>query len=693
MVVKRKPTRKRKTAKKVQPHVEQKSFAEIIASAGSDWATSNLSIDAEVFQTTFSMRAAMRDLWRCNPYLAKYQEQLAANVFGEQGIMLRSTIKETEDRVVYAADEERCGDRERAEMWALIQHEREINQLREWAEKKIGKKIEQYRAFHLADRLAERSKEAIFRGKAYVEVGAPDLYAIQRVESWWETFQEAQYCDVRKSRDYNTLRQIRLWSAARDGGHFIQLLEGSNINDLGFTLRHINDEWVDHFYNTTLENGNVVRMGIEYQMNSWGIGEPVAYHFIKRMPRDWQTNARYSGASSHSIRDRVPADQIIHYARVMDNDSTRPAPWGVSMLGKVRQLDQYEIAEVVAARMQACVTGWLYSNTNPEGGMAGQSVDPRTAVAGINVSPGGLYGLPWGVQAEFNNPTHPNGNFQTFRQGMGQSISAALPGGDYNIIFNDLANINFSAGRLGRLDTSEINKMLQRFDINKAEKTIFNRGLKMALLVGAIPLPLSKFKKFSSAKFQGRRWAQVDETKAVQSAALRIANKLSSRSRECAEEGVDFEDNAFELAREEMILEQLGLRMETTAQTPLPETTETPEAENTDTETEAAGDTTDAAATANLQGTGLNGAQIEALLSVVDKVTGGSISIENATAIIAASFPLMTPEQISAIVAGLVVIKQDQMDADGETVEENKPKTNGKKHPALDLPARIAINA
>lgn len=689
--MKKKPNRKRKTAKKAAPQLQQKSFREIIASAGSDWATSNLSIDAEVFQNVFAMRAAMRDLWRCNPYLAKYQEQLAANVFGEMGIMLRSTITETEDRVVYAADDKaRSGDRQKAELWALIKHEREINELREWAEKKTRTKIEAYRAFHLADRLAERSKEAIFRGQAYVEVGAPDLYAIQRVESWWETFQEAQYCDVRKSRDYNTLRQIRLWSAARDGGHFIQLLEGSNINDLGFTLRHINDEWVDHFYNTILENGNVVRMGIEYQMNSWGIGAPVAYHFIKRMPRDWQTNARYSG-SSYGIRDRIPADQIIHYGRVMDNESTRPAPWGVSMLGKVRQLDQYEIAEVVAARMQACVTGWLTSTLNPEGGAVGLNPgNAQDAAAGISVAPGGLYGLPWGVDAKFNNPTHPNGNFQNFRQGMGQSITAALPGGDYNIIFNDLANINFSAGRLGRLDTNEINKMLQRFDINKAEKTIFNRGLKMALLVGAIPLPLSKFKKFSSAKFQGRRWAQVDETKAVQAAALRVANKLSSRSRECAEEGVDFEDNAFELAREEMILDKLGLRMETTAQDPLPETVDAPTDQTTNTDTPPAEEPEDAAATASLQGTGLNGAQIEALLSVVGKVTEGVISIDNATAIITASFPLMTSAQVNAIVAGLVVIKQEQQDK--VDAAEETPPTNGKEHPALDLTQRLAIN-
>jgi lambda family phage portal protein len=541
---------------------QQRNFSEIIASAGGDWALSNLSIDAEVFQNVFGLRAAMRDLWRSNPYLAKYQEQLAANVFGDGGIMLRSKIKDTEDRVVYSQDEK----------WALIAHERKVNRLREHA-KAMGRKTPgvEYRALHLADALAKRSTETILRGQAYVEVGAPDVYARQRVEALWAEFQKAENCDVRKARDYNTLRQIRLWACARDGGHFIQMIRGNNVNALGFTLRHVNDEWVDHFYNVTFEAGEtlpdgsiapeqrVVRLGIEYKMNSWGIGEVTAYYFIRRLPRDWQTSARYSG-SGYAVRDRIPAEHIIHYARVLDTDSTRPAPWGVAMLGKVRQLDQYEIAEVVAARMQACATGWLTSSTDPNGGLGFVAPDPETAARKIDLVPGGLYGLPWGVDAPtFSNVTHPNGNFKNFRQGMGQSVSAALPGGDYNIIFNDLENINFSAGRLGRLDTNEINKMLQVFDINKAERRIFENMLENALLLGVIPLPVKKFFKFKQAHFQGRRWGQVDEGKAIDAAAKRIGANLSNWGLECAEEGLDFEDVITEKAENLMAMEQLGI--------------------------------------------------------------------------------------------------------------------------------------
>lgn len=552
--------RSRSRAKKNQlairepQQLSERSFSEILSTAaGSDWITSGMQIDAEVFQNVFAARAAMRDLWRCNAYFAKYQETLGADVFGENGIMLRSKVVETEDRVVHTA-----GEKAAIRAW-----ENRVNRVRDWAAGKRGVKLtrdQQYRCMVLADRMDGANSGDVPNGLAMIQVGAPDVFARMQIEKAWTEWQRMEFCDARKARSYNTLRLLRLWACARDGADFVVKITDPRVNEFGFALRIVNDEWCDHFYNTTLENGNVVRMGIEYKMTPWGLGERVAYHFIKRLPMDWQTVARYTGNYSIAGRDRVSADQIIHYARVLDTESTRPAPWGMSILGKVRQLDMYEVAEVVAARAEANKTGWLYSDLNPEGGQL-TAPDPRTGVPTLRGTPGGLYALPWGVKYQANNPTHPSGNFKDFRQAMGQATAAGLPGGDYNVLFNDLANINFSAGRLGRLDKNEIMKMIQRFDIDTAERPIFESWLEMALIVGAIPLPMSKtkLKKFRQAVFQGRRWAQVDEVKAVQAATLRVANKMSSLQRENADLGQDFEEIAFEQAEELMIQEELGL--------------------------------------------------------------------------------------------------------------------------------------
>jgi hypothetical protein len=83
----------------------------------------------------------------------------------------------------------------------------------------------------------------------------------------------------------------------------------------------------------------------------------------------------------------------------------------------------------------------------------------------------------------------------------------------------------------------------------------------MALLTGAIPLPLAKFDKFNKPIFKGRRWQGVDGLKEVQEAALRVANKFTSRTRVIEDSDVtaDFEEVVFELAEEEALLEELGM--------------------------------------------------------------------------------------------------------------------------------------
>lgn len=536
----------------------QRSYREVVALGGqnSDWVLNSLSEDSDVWQNAYALTARVRDLFKTNTTYIKYRELLWANIFGEGGIMLRMKVMETENRVVYSADEKA----------ALVKHEQRVNRVRAWAAAQTGNTTEQYRAFILADEIENRGIDSVLRGSASVSIGQPDIYANVTIENAYQQWKRAEYCDVRKRRPYNALCQLRLISAVRDGDHFIRHIRTPKVNKFGYALQLINAEWVDRFYNAQMPNGNVVIMGIEYKMSSWGLGEPVAFHFIKRQANDWQfSNGGMWNFGSGTLHERVDASEIIHYARPVDADATRPAPWVAATIPKARQLDQYELAEVIAARAGACKTGWLYSDMVPEGGFAGEPPSPTDASRSLNpVEPGGIQGLPFGVKYQGDDPKHPNGNFETFRKGMVRSLTAGMPGGDYNVLASDLENINFSAGRLGRLDTNETSMLIQRFDIDTAERPIFEAWLEMALITGAVPLPFAKYKKFDKPLFQGRRWKQVDEVKAVNAAALRVANNMSSLSRENADLSQDFEEIAFERAEEKMLLESLDLPFEQT---------------------------------------------------------------------------------------------------------------------------------
>lgn len=554
----------KKSGKQIVP-AETRGYREIagVGPENSDWPLTLVSDDSDLWQNVWALTSRCRDLLKTNPVYIKYRNSLMANIFGENGIMLRMKIKETEDRVVQSP----------AEKWALIAHEKRIQRLLDWAERRHGYPAEQYRAFHLAEGLSRSRPEDIISGRAMIKVGEPDVFANIRIEALWKEWKRAENCDLRQQRNYTVLCQLRLISAVRDGDCFIRLLRSPKRNKFGLSIQIINAEWCDRFYNTQLENGNVVIMGIEYQMTEWGVGEPTAYYFIKRQPQDWQFSIpgafNFTGGHLHV---RIDADEIIHYARPVDADATRPAPWIASTIPKGRQLDQYELYEVIAAREACTKVGFLWSDVVAEGGNGQVPIDPKSSLPKWRVGPGDIIPLNYGVKYQERDPAHPTQNMPAFSKEMLRRISAGLPGSDYNVLANDLENINFSAGRLGRLDTNEMCKMIQTFDIDTAERPIFETWLEMGMITGAIPFGFSeaKYAKLNRPLFQGRRWNGVDETKDVTAAALRVANKFSSRGRECAEEGRDFEEIAFELAEEEMLLESLGMASTMTVESPPP---------------------------------------------------------------------------------------------------------------------------
>ncbi len=541
MAVKKKAPRK--TAKR-----GYHAAASVGGGANNDWPLSMIGEDADIWQNAWALRSRIRDLARTNPTFQSYRETFWANVYGSTGIMLRSAVKETEDRVVQNPEEKA----------AIRAWEDRQNRVREWAASTTGLEFKERVLLHHFGTNGHRV--------AQVKVGDPDIFARLLIERRWAEWQLARYADARGTRDYHTIRQLRGWSAVRDGDFFIRLIRDPKVNKFGFAVQLINSEWCDWFLNAILPNGNVIRMGIEYGFSeTTGVGKPVAYHFIKRRPSDWQFSAvgMFSNMAA-GFHDRIDAREIIHVARPMDADSTRPAPWVASVIGKARQLDQYELAEVIAARQQAMKTGWLYSDVNPEGGMSGQIIDPKTGVPTQALAPGDLVGLPWGVKYQSNDPTHPNQNAESFRKMMMRAQCAGMPGSSYPTMAHDYEAVNFSAGRLAKLDSNELFKMIQVWDINTCERPIFEAWLEMALITQNIPLPLKKFEKFKAAKFQGRRWAGVDEIKEVEAAALRVQNGFSSDQIECADMGRDFEDVAFEQAEANYIKATLGLPIDKT---------------------------------------------------------------------------------------------------------------------------------
>lgn len=535
-----------------------RSYRDVIGRGGaySDWAFSHLGEDADLRNNAAALRDRSRSLFQENPHFQKYTEELWANVPGEDGIRLRMKVKETEDRTVYAADEKAF----------LSEHVEKMERVREFANRKLKREGTSLLA---APQFLRHHWD---RAKATVKAGDIDLYACTLIENAYKEWQRAEFCTMAGSLTYNEVRQIRILSCARDGDFFIRLIRDPGVNKFGFSLQLINAEWCDYNLNVAkLENGNSIRMGVE--LNTWG--KAVAYHFIERTAWDWQFSTPGMSSGMGARHMRIEAKDIIHYCRRKNSESTRGAPWSAAAILIARQLGKFEEAEVIAARVAASKMGFIKNTMQPEGGLTDPK-DPCKSTIPWNMEPGSIQGLEYGQEFQPWDPNHPNQNYDQFRKGQLRTLCSALPGAEYSVMANDMENVNFSAGRLGRLDSNEMWKLLQRLDIDKAERPIFEAFLEMALAVRAIPLPLSKFAKFNKPHFTGRRWAGVDPIKETQAAVLAIQNRLMSYTRWYDEQGWDLEEEWMQMAEEEMLAEELGIEL------PKPEGAQPPAEEKDD---------------------------------------------------------------------------------------------------------------
>ena len=83
----------------------------------------------------------------------------------------------------------------------------------------------------------------------------------------------------------------------------------------------------------------------------------------------------------------------------------------------------------------------------------------------------------------------------------------------------------------------------------------------MALLTGAVKLPMSKYDKFKVCKWQPRGWQWVDPEKDINSRKIAIEAGLETRQDVAAEQGKDLEDIFRQLAREKQLAAKYGINI------------------------------------------------------------------------------------------------------------------------------------
>lgn len=394
----------------------------------------------------------------------------------------------------------------------------------------------------------------VYQAKAKTRTGKADQPLNEALEAAWKDWGRMGQCDVSGRLSWRSVNRLAIETAARDGEVLVRLYSGWD-NASGFAVQLIDPESLDVDHNVRMSDGREIVMGVE--MNQFR--RPIAYHFIKA---PLSADRSYYALRS-SDRERVPAEEIVHWYLPEWVNQTRGVPWFATALVRAHQLAGYEDAEVVGARTASSKMGFYQQDLDAVA-LTGDDEDEQGNLI-TDARPGEFEILPPGYTFQSYDPQHPNAQFPHFVKAMLRGIASGL-GANYNTLANDLEGVNYTSLRHGSLTERDVWMSLQNEWIEGFIDPIFRAWMASALLDGAVaprgrprPGPARLGELCTACVWQPRRWQWVDPLKETQAQREQYALNQRSVSSFIREQGDDPMEVFEEIAAERELFEQLGL--------------------------------------------------------------------------------------------------------------------------------------
>ncbi|WP_406720714.1 phage portal protein [Thioclava litoralis] len=172
-------------------------------------------------------------------------------------------------------------------------------------------------------------------------------------------------------------------------------------------------------------------------------GRVVAYHLFRQHPGTASTRTDLSVI-------RVPAEDILHIRRIDRPGQLRGISWFAPVLLTLGDLSDYQEGEILKQKMAALMAGFIEREDNDGPASSSDAEEEAEAMGLSNVAPGTLTELPPGTKISWSTPPKVDGYDLFMRQTLA-AVAMGL-GITYEALAGDLSHVNFSSGRMGRME-------------------------------------------------------------------------------------------------------------------------------------------------------------------------------------------------------------------------------------------------
>ena len=396
-----------------------------------------------------------------------------------------------------------------------------------------------------------------FRFKSFAEKSADDVSVDEAAAFFIETHfnrwaKNRRLTDVAGQLDLAGILRLAVENYARDGEAFI-LINRHAQNAYGLALQVVRPDVCDEQLNRRIDENTVIRGGVEVDCATF---TPRAYYFSA----DRTDPMAHYFAGSTRPHVRVPAADVLHLYSPHDAFQVRGFPLSHAFLKKLKMLDEFDQAELIAAREDANVLGIFKAPLGREQEIKNLAQDgslrdrlEQKSEAGSKLV------LAQGWDYEPKHSSHPNAGLPAFKASMLKDIASG-GGVEYANFANDWGGVSFSSVRAGTLAERDQWLTHQAVVINCVLEPLFEAWLSSFLSLRSSGRYMPQdFARLVSHQFRGRRWDWVDPLKDVNASVVAVAHGWKTDAEIAADYGGDIDDNIAEAQRVKAAKESAGL--------------------------------------------------------------------------------------------------------------------------------------
>jgi lambda family phage portal protein len=264
-------------------------------------------------------------------------------------------------------------------------------------------------------------------------------------------------------------------------------------------------------------------------------------------------------------RDSAGRPMVIHTFPSKRPGQLRGIPFFAPALTYFKHLADYLSAELVAAKVAACLAIFI-TQEDPTGAAIAAAVGRPgggTSTGAKNleqVEPGSITRLALGESINVVDPKRGGETFNSFMEGVLRLIGVSL-GLPYEQLVKDFSKTNYSSARAALLEGRRVFSNWRDWFGRKFCQPILELVLEEAYLSGMFEVRdfYAHRAEYCRVQWVGAGWGWVDPVKEVESSKLAIDWGLSTYARECAAQGLDWEENLEQMAREQAKIKELNL--------------------------------------------------------------------------------------------------------------------------------------